>query len=147
MNIHPAFVHFPIAILFLYTFVEIVPLRMWFPRVPWAPLRDFLLYVGTVTIIPTIATGLIDSFAEGETPLIETHEHAAIALFFIFLAAVGISIYTSKKGRTKTLEIVMKVLAFLGLIGLFVVGALGASIVYGPDSDPFVHFVYGIFFP
>lgn len=39
----------------------------------------------------------------------------------------------------------LPVLALLALAGMFVTGALGAAIVYGPNADPFVTFVYQLF--
>jgi len=38
------------------------------------------------------------------------------------------------------------VLALVGLILITITGGLGASIVYGPDIDPFVRFIYTVFF-
>lgn len=35
--------------------------------------------------------------------------------------------------------------ALLALIGMTVTGALGAAIVYGPNADPFVSFIYHLF--
>ena len=39
----------------------------------------------------------------------------------------------------------LPLIALLALIGMFVTGALGAAIVYGPNADPFVSFVYHLF--
>lgn len=39
----------------------------------------------------------------------------------------------------------LPVLALLALIGMTVTGALGAAIVYGPNADPFVSFIYHLF--
>jgi hypothetical protein len=36
-------------------------------------------------------------------------------------------------------------LSILGLAAITVTGALGASIVYGPNIDPFVHYIYRLF--
>jgi uncharacterized membrane protein len=145
INIHPAFVHFPIALLLLYTVVEILPLKQWFARVPWTAIRNFLLTVGTVSIVPTVVTGLLAARAVGETALIETHERAALSLVALFIASIGVSWYGLRKGRGPKVELALRLLAVLEFVGLFVVGALGASIVYGPQIDPLVNFVYGIF--
>jgi len=37
-------------------------------------------------------------------------------------------------------------LALLGLVLIIITGGLGAAIVYGPNVDPFVNFIYSIFF-
>lgn len=142
MNIHPAFVHFPIALLTLYTIVEILPLARWMPRVEWAPIRAFLLYVGTAGALVTAFTGDMATDVVGETPAVTAHETAAYILIGIFLVSCVLSYLWrgEKPFRTWT----MKILALAGLIMLFVVGALGANIVYGHNVDPIVSFVTGI---
>lgn len=41
---------------------------------------------------------------------------------------------------------VIYVLALVGLILISIGGALGGAIAYGPDLDPFTHFIYSLFF-
>lgn len=134
MNIHPAFVHFPIALLVLYTLIELIPLARLWPTVPWSPIRTFLLYVGTLSIVPTIVTGFMAARIVGESALVETHERAAFSVLGIFVAASLVSLYYPR-------PFLMKALALFGLIGLFVVGPLGAAIVYGYEVDPVVSLV------
>lgn len=134
MNIHPAFVHFPIALLVLYTFIELLPLARLWSAVPWNPIRKFLLYVGTLSIFPTIATGLMASRMVGESELVEMHKEAAFTVLAIFVAASLSSLFYPRWYLQKSL-------AALGLGGLFVVGSLGAAIVYGYDVDPVVSFI------
>jgi len=38
-------------------------------------------------------------------------------------------------------------LALVALLGMTITGALGAAIVYGPDVDPLVSFIYRLFWP
>lgn len=142
MNIHPAFVHFPIALLFCYALIELLPLARFFPAVPWNPIRRFLLYVGSLSLIPTVITGLI---AAGglETPAIEAHERAGLTTTLIFLAAAAIVYFASPESWLQRVGV--KVLALLGLLMLFVTGALGANMVYGPDVDPIVSLVVRLF--
>jgi uncharacterized membrane protein len=137
MNIHPAFVHFPIALLVLYTILELLPLARLWPAVQWNPIRKFLLYVGTLAIVPTIVTGLMAAQLAGESEIVEMHERAAFAVLGIFIAATLASLFYPRPYITKPL-------ALLGLIGLFVVGSLGAAIVYGYDVDPIVSFITSI---
>ncbi|MBI5046080.1 MAG: hypothetical protein HZC14_03745 [Candidatus Niyogibacteria bacterium] len=37
-------------------------------------------------------------------------------------------------------------IAIIGLVALLITGTLGGAIVYGPNADPFVYFVYNLFF-
>lgn len=142
MNIHPAFVHFPIALLTLYAIIEILPLARWIPSVSWAPIRAFLLYVGTAGAMVTAFTGGMAEDVVGETPAVTAHETAAYILIGIFVLSCALAYFwrSEKPFRTWT----MKILAIAGLVMLFVVGALGANIVYGNNVDPIVHFVTGI---
>lgn len=80
MNIHPIFVHFPIALLTLYAVLEIaIPLKIKFFKLckwdmpgasplfarlyqllitpAWNPIKAFLVIVGTVLALPTLQTG------------------------------------------------------------------------------------------
>lgn len=142
MNIHPAFVHFPIALLTLYAIIEILPLARLIPRVQWSPIRAFLLYVGTAGALVTAITGGMAEDVVGETPAVTTHETAAYILIGIFLLSCVLSYVWRREMPFRTWT--MKVLALLGLIMLFVVGALGANIVYGHSVDPIVSFVTGL---
>lgn len=139
MNIHPAFVHFPIALLCLYAVIEILPLARWMPSIAWASIRGFLLYVGTGAAIVTVITGSIAADIVGETPKVEMHETAAFITLGIFLLSCALSYFWRNERPFRTWT--MKLLALAGLVMLFVVGALGANIVYGPGVDPIVGFI------
>ena len=47
-NIHPLFVHFPIAFLFIYSLIKIVPVKKWLPKVSWKDIERVLLVVGVL---------------------------------------------------------------------------------------------------
>ncbi len=145
MNIHPIFVHFPIALLSIYAIIEILPLKRLLPVVPWNIIRDFLLYVGALSILPTVVTGLMAGQIMGASPILEVHERAAFTTSAIFLITAVLSIVWRKGEESLTKEITFKVLALLGFIGLFVTGALGAAMVYGTGNDPIVSLVTWIF--
>lgn len=46
----------------------------------------------------------------------------------------------------KSILAILGTAAALGLVAITITGGLGASIVYGPDVDPVVHFIYSLFF-
>ncbi len=139
MNIHPAFVHFPIALLFLYTIIELVPLRNLMPSMQWEPIKRFLLYVGTIAAGFALVTGTMAEDAVGETSALEPHETAAWILLSIFVLVSVLTFYWTSE--TPIRGWTMKALALAGLITLFIVGALGANIVYGSNVDPIVRLV------
>ena len=58
-NIHPIIVHFPIALLFLYSIIKILPLNKWLPKVAWRDIERVLLVFGVLGAFVALATGQI----------------------------------------------------------------------------------------
>jgi len=172
MNIHPLFVHFPIALLTLYAVLEIltcfIPARYKKSDI-LLHIKTFLIITGGLALLPTLGTGEMAGELLGGGTLIETHEFFAqiTATLFGLLAAghtlwlfdtLGWSDWFTQKHTIiekiftlarKIADIIMhrfvKVsLAILGLVSITITGALGASIVYGPQVDPFVTFIYNL---
>lgn len=178
MNIHPLLVHFPIALLVMYSILEIgAYLLPALRRRAWvAPVKTFLLFVGVLAAGAAIVTGsmaeeIIEEAGLGSvSPIIETHSSfaAATTLLYLVLAAaylvrvfdengwgdriVGTNAFLTKiwnfKKRVWYLVLdswFLPFLALVALVSILITGALGASIVYGPDADPFVSFIYHLF--
>lgn len=143
INIHPAFVHFPIALLILYAIIELFPLYRWMPGVAWASMRGVLLYVGTASAILAAITGLMAAEIVGELPAVEVHEKAALALVVLAILTSAVNYFW--RNESPASRYTLKALALAIFLMLFIVGALGASIVYGPEVDPIVSFVTGLF--
>lgn len=57
MNIHPAFVHFPIALLCLYVLLEIVRTKKLLANEAYVNFKAFLVIVGTISVYFTLQTG------------------------------------------------------------------------------------------
>jgi uncharacterized membrane protein len=124
-NIHPLFVHFPIA--FFSAFFLIDFLGATTKKSQWRYVASWLLYLGTISAIFTVIAGLIaaDSVEHGEDvhALMERHEHIGIAILSLslFLSAWRLKKWglNSVTGNT----------AFLGLAGfLCVLLSLGADL-------------------
>ena len=143
MNIHPALVHFPIALLFLYTLIELIPFARFMPSVPWDAVRRFLLYIGTLGAALAAVTGIMAEDVVGESSKIEPHEETALTLVGLFILLSVLVYFWRSESVLKTW--ILKLLALGGLVLLFAVGALGANIVYGSSVDPIAAFVAGIF--
>lgn len=175
MNIHPLFVHFPIGMLVVYSALEIgaylVPqLR----RQAWVfPVKAFLLFAGVLSAIVALATGGIAEDLIAANPrafILELHAPFAVATTLVYLilaASYTVRIFDqngwsdrivgSHSFLVRILNIkrylsrlvldtwVLPFLALLGLILLTITGGLGAAIVYGPNIDPAVSFVYHLF--
>lgn len=176
MNIHPFFVHFPIALLAVYSLLE---LGTYFfssvRRQAWTfPVKAFLLYVGVLAALVALATGgIAEDLIEGVNArayILEVHSPFAgvtTLLYVILAAAYTVRIFQMKGwgnqlfGSSTFFGPILRlkeylahlvldtwalpVLALLALVGMTITGALGAAIVYGPDIDPAVAFIYHLF--
>ena len=170
MNIHPLFVHFPIALLTLYALMECTPKR-WVARLSWwEEAKLFLLAVGVLMALPTGITGDMASHAVRgmvDPNLVHRHAYFALSTVLVFLILLGAYLrrilekygwedFVAKFGKIAVMlwhlklrvaefilmSPVRQLLALLGLVLLTITGALGASIVYGPNIDPIVSFIY-----
>ena len=171
MNIHPLFVHFPIALLVLYTLFEFLTpfVRNKKHLKTLELIKAVFVTLGALSTLTAILTGGIAADIIGETKLVDTHEFFAQSTSFVFwiLAAAylypmivnsGIKQWVVNKIKVSTfifefwkvcsdivmLNIIRIPLAALGLVLITITGALGASIVYGPNIDFIVKFIYGI---
>ncbi len=160
MNIHPLFVHFPIALLFLWSLCELIPISRWVPQIHWQSIKHFLIIVGTLGAYVTFLTGGIAEELVGESRLIEFHSTFAGAVVVIY--SVFLLEFILEKGRpilekfsvvkytdmfltlihNKVLRIILVLVAF---ICLMITGALGGAIVYGSSGDPFTDLVLKLF--
>lgn len=164
MNIHPLFVHFPIALLVLYAVLEV----LWFKTLKtqswWWNIKALLLGIGVLGGFAALQTGEMAEELRERSQLIEVHSTYADVTVWIFGAlavmyiVAGIRMYfgsyvqTGVVGRTFTFfsaieRVVVRIvplLACVGLVTLMVTGALGGAIVYGPDTDPVVSFIYSV---
>jgi uncharacterized membrane protein len=168
MNIHPAFVHFPIALLTVYGVFECFRWRKLLVLESWTIVKAVLLWVGVIGAFFALQTGdVAESFHRNQRALVDVHSSFATATTIIFgvvavyyVLKIGDSYFRKislgKKYERFVLNIlkiqkvfktpIVIVLALAGLVTLVITGALGASIVYGPDVDPIVSFTYHLFF-
>jgi len=165
MNIHPLLVHFPIGILVLYTAFEILRFSFIVKRPAYFEIKAILIILGTISAYLTFSTGeiaeeLIQVTDPTKMPLVEIHSMYAGATVVIFSILAGTYLVEWCR-RNNFLSFITKIgiiqkltrfilrfsplLAILGLITITITGGLGAAIVYGPDVDPFVNFIYKIF--
>lgn len=159
MNIHPIFVHFPIAFFTLYAIAELIRFKVFTKQSYWFYIKAFLVTIGVFfalfLTIPTgkIAAGIVTN--GNPDKLINTHALFAITTTIIFtIAAFGYGLEWLKRTNKTLPAFLLKlqvfitetpaiiVIAFVGLICVSITGALGGSIVYGPESEPFSSFVY-----
>lgn len=174
MNIHPIFVHFPVAFLTLYAVLEILRFKVLLKQSFWFYLKAVLVIVGVLGAAAALATGdlaseiLLKQHRELHD-LVEMHETFAGLTFVTFLVlASGYAILWVKQynfawlsrenfiGKAWKVKMyfghliaetpLVWILALVGLVSITITGALGGSIVYGHLGDPFTSFVYNLFF-
>ena len=154
-NIHPIFVHFPIALLFLYSLVKIFPFEKWFPKVSWRHIETFLLTFGVLGALAAIYTGgLVEHLVDSSNrQLVHMHElFAQISAFIYGALLLGEILYFLTPTNSflifiqniLTKSFVSKILAALGLVAITITGMLGGVIVFGLSADPLAPIVLHI---
>lgn len=165
MNIHPIFVHFPIALLTFYALFEIFAWKKISSMSWWIYVKATLLFAGTLSGFVALNTGEGAEHIIGGSKLIETHATFATASIWLFvvLSVVYLIRFVLESGYIinfpkiqhvlngiqnyiNKYSFLVPVIAFIGLVVITITGALGGAIVYGPDIDPVVSFVYHLFF-
>lgn len=165
INVHPILVHFPIALLSIYSILELVQLLpVWknFLRQPyWFYVKAVLVIVGSLSTIPTMLAGIIAKpLFEDAIQVVNVHETFAIttSIIFLFLGMLYVVIWMKKQIKKSSVAFLLrlqkiiflyhieKILALIGLITITITGALGGIIAFGPGTDPLAHFVYILFF-
>jgi len=155
-NIHPIIVHFPIALLFVYSVIKILPWKRWLPNFAWKDVEVVLLTFGLLGAFASSSTGEVAAELSNPSPqLVETHEFFASSSTWLFglLLAGEVLTYLNSKVFSRpdfakyqkwpdllasilTHKVFSKVLAFLGLVAIFMTGLLGGVMVYGVTADP-----------
>ena len=73
-NIHPIFVHIPIAFLAVYSIVTIIPFHKFLPRIMWRDVRLIILIAGVIGAFFALGTGeLAEHLVKPNHNIVETH--------------------------------------------------------------------------
>ena len=166
MNVHPLLVHFPIAFFITYSVFELIPFKSIKKQPYWFYIKAILVILGVLgAIVAGVAGKLVEHQFPDKRALISIHSTInELASFVFVIIAVAYFISWLKKSNRELLKFgslwkialmwkkivletpVIYVLALIGLILISIGGALGGAIAYGPNFDPFTHFVYSLFF-
>jgi len=171
MNIHPIFLHFPIALFIIYAILEFLPLSRLNLKINWRQVKIVLLTVGVLAAFATLPTGEMAEKLITDPHKLEIVEiHAGFAstatvifsiLAVLYLVGLVDEMYGGVRKphflavtwqvleRLKRIIIDTKlryVFVFVGFIAIVIAGALGGAISHGPNADPFVFVVYNLFF-
>lgn len=156
-NIHPIIVHFPVALLFSYSVLRILPLRRWFPRVAWMHVETIFLVLGFAGALAANVSGEVaEHLARPNHRLVETHAAFAMASTWIYgillagvLARIMLPVVTQMQripslvvslvrlvDRLVNMKAIAILLVIAGLISISITGLLGGAMVYGVTADP-----------
>lgn len=169
VNIHPMVVHFPIALLTVYSILEILRFRFLREKQYFFYVKAVILILGAPAALVAVAAGLLAVAGQGGAfgALVRTHRNFAYstAVVYVILAFLYLVLWISRSEYGKRLEgqpffggirkiahifvetPIVLIPAAVGLALITITGALGAAIVYGPDFDPIVKFIYTLFGP
>jgi uncharacterized membrane protein len=135
INIHPLFVHFPIA--FLTVFIIVDTMGSFLNKTDWRTFAGGLLYVGTATAFLTVITGLIAAHSvphnEITHRLMENHETLGITILSL---ATLLAIWRWKAPITLKNE--------FNIVYLLLSGILGICLLFGADLGGTMVYRYGI---
>ncbi len=166
-NIHPLLVHFPVALLSFYAVLEIISFKK-VRSIFWIFYVKAVLVIGGFIggLLASSSGEAIEHNFPMKENLIEIHSFWAGTTNVIFgiIAVVYLIVWIHKSNIIKLLpetvmgkiwrmkvmvaekilyaRSMMLILAMAGIIAVTITGALGASIVYGPEIDPIVKFIY-----
>ena len=134
-NVHPLFVHFPIAFLSVFFLFELVTTLG--KRTQLRPVTNALLYLGTLGALATVATGLIAAsivpHGEEVHQIIERHEHIGLSITAI---AVILSLW---RLLARSISGVMAHTLYFSLASVMVIG-----IFFGADLGGLMVYHHGV---
>ena len=162
MNLHTFVVHFPVALLMIYSLCELVRFQKVLMWPSWFYIKAFFVIIGAGSSVVAFGFG-------------EVAEHAGvynerILDIHIFFAAVSMVVFSALAASYAALIIeqirplripfwglVLRIARFLtgsfvvvpaiiGLLAISITGAFGSALVRGPENDFIVSFMYHLFF-
>lgn len=155
-NLHPIFVHFPIAFFLLYSLLRIMPWPKKFPPVDWQVPRIVMIVVGLLGAWLANVTGdVAKHLTNPNHGLVEMHESFAGASVNIYVILLILELLIFIKPEWLDLKYVetikplvvwlkklfgrtwiLIVLAIAGAFSIAITGLLGGVMVYGLAADP-----------
>lgn len=148
--------HFPIALLTLYSVLAVLPFRKWFPNVNWRDILFVLLAAGFFGAYLSTATGeTAEHLVRVDSNVLHAHTFfAAMSMWTYGLLFLGeaLRVLDAKIKRLGFISFlfpildkvknilqnkgVMFLLAALGFVAMLLTGLLGGVMVHGATADP-----------
>jgi len=131
-NIHPLFVHFPIAFLTVFFLLELLSALIGIERIRRG--ASWFLYFGTLGAVAAVGAGFRAAatvpHAREVHSIMENHEHLGIAVLALALLLSFWRIFAGRSLSSITLRVIYLILAFV-MVGAMTIGAdLGGLMVY-----------------
>lgn len=164
MDLHPIIVHFPIALLTLYSLLEVASLRTYFRSASRTHTKIFLLFTWTLWSLAALSSGERAAELFGDmTLLLYLHEQAAettmliykgISVFYLIKLTLAHSSFVQIVNAPGVLTFFAKTItriqrlrlpalaAVVWFIWLNVTWGFGGMLVYWPNSDPITKILY-----
>lgn len=163
MNLHTFFVHFPVALLMIYSLCELVRIQKVLMWPSWFYIKAFLAIIGAASSVVAYGFGEIAEHAGVyNEQLLHVHIFFAALSVMVFgtLAASYTAIIIDRIRPTLAIPFwssilrlarfftgsFVVVLALIGLLAISFTGAFGSALVRGPESDFVVSFIYHLIF-
>lgn len=162
-DLHPIFVHFPIALLVFYSIIKIIPLSRWLPKIMWRDIERFLLVFGTLGAFVSLSTGEIaEEMFRVNHQLVEAHATFAVISVWLYGALivgevasflVSRQFFVTQRYMTRSIAFVnsflcdgffARLIAFVAFVSILLTGLLGGVLVYGTTADPLAGFILRI---
>lgn len=168
MNLHSIIVHFPIACLVLYSWIEIISLFSIRTKKNLETTKYFLLIVWVLWTFGALQSWEVAQDLFWKSELIHTHEefwekshmiYVIISCFYLAKLVITKRIfakYWTKREKSHlsrfisfvdstTSHYIIALISLLWVVLLSITGALWWAISHWADTDPIVRFVYDIF--
>ncbi|RYZ49301.1 MAG: hypothetical protein EOO14_20870, partial [Chitinophagaceae bacterium] len=127
-RMHPLILHFPIVLLVLAVFWELLPRRQKAESTETANIGDSLLLAAALSSVLTSLIGLFLSREEGYEPTVLLwHKWGGVLISFLSL------VWFAFRRQVRQVKSLMVTTAMLGLAGIVVTGHQGANITHGEN--------------
>jgi uncharacterized membrane protein len=176
MNYHVLLVHFPIALLVIYSLLEIFSYKNVSKYKEWFYIKFSFLIIGVISAFPTISTGeILEDLPKYDHKLVELHASFASASsgFYLIIAIIYILSLIVKEPKAKNYILKINnlpkkikdflftaakfcnnlinkrfliITSIIGLVLITITGALGGVLTSGINVDPIASFIYYLFF-